>query len=96
MLITALQSFYTALGGFATAALMSVVGAVLVSMGAIYLVPAFEIIAVFTGLVAVGALVHGSVVLVRETRIAVQVLRERAAGVRARILPIRDSGPGID
>lgn len=85
LLISALQSFYTALGGFACAALISVCGAVLVSVGIDVLVPAFEIITVLSGLLAVGALVNGSVILVRETRIAVQILRERAAGVRARM-----------
>ncbi len=85
LLISALQSFYTALGGFACAALISVSGAVLVSMGVEVLVPAFEIITVLSGFLAVGALVNGSVILVRETRIAVQVLRDRAAGVRSRM-----------
>jgi hypothetical protein len=89
MLIRALSNFYTALGGFATAALLSLIGAVLVSGGADVAVPIFEIIAVVTGLIAVGALVHGSVLLVRETRIAVQVLRERAEQVRARISATR-------
>jgi hypothetical protein len=84
MLIEALRSFYTALGGFAGAALLSLLGAVLVSIGSTPLVPVFELIAVGAGLLAVGALIHGSVILVRETRIAVQVLRERAAVVRAR------------
>jgi hypothetical protein len=85
MLIQALSSFYTALGGFAAAALLSLIGAVLVSGGATLAVPIFELIAVVTGLIAVGSLVHGSVLLVRETRIAVQVLRERAERIRARI-----------
>ena len=96
LLISALRSFYTALGGFATAALLSVLGAVLVSMGIEPLVPAFEIVASVTGLVAVGALVHGSVVLVRETRIAVQVLRERAAGIRARLADPGAGAAGLD
>jgi hypothetical protein len=91
LLIRALRSFYLALGGFASAALLSVVGAVMISMGATPLIPVFEIVAALAGLVAVVALVHGSVVLVRETRIAVQVLRERAALVRARIGPVVDS-----
>jgi hypothetical protein len=82
MLIRALQAFYTALGAFASATLLSLAGAVLVSMGSEGWVPAFEIIAVVTGLVAVGSLVQGSVLLVRETRIAVQTLRDTAAGVR--------------
>lgn len=93
MLIKALGSFYTALGGFALAALVSLIGAGLVSAGASPVVPIIEIIAVAAGVVAVGTLVHGSVILVRETRIAVQVLRERASGVRARMNAIGAGQP---
>jgi hypothetical protein len=85
MLLRALRSFYTALGGFASAALLSLVGAVMVSMGVEMLVVPFEVIAVLAGLLAVGALVQGSIVLVRETTIAVQVLRERAESIRSRL-----------
>jgi hypothetical protein len=84
MLIAALRSFYVALGGFAAATLISLLGAVLVRLSGPVLL-ALEIGAVASGTIAVGALVHGSMLLVRETRIAVRVLRERAAAVRARI-----------
>jgi len=47
--------------------------------------PVLEVLAAVTGVLAVGALVSGSLVLVRETRIAVQTLQDRAAGVRARV-----------
>ena len=85
MLIQALRSFYAALGGFAVAALVSLLGAVLVRFEPDQLVFVFEIIAVSAGMIAVAALVHGSVMLVRETRIAVQVISQRAAAVRTRI-----------
>jgi len=85
MLIQALRSFYAALGGFASAALISLVGAVMVRLATPRVVIAFELIAVAAGLLAVAALVHGSLMLVRETRIAVQVIRQRADGVRALI-----------
>ena len=91
LLLKALQAFYTALGGFASATLLSLIGAVSVSMGLTYMVPAFEIIAVVTGLVAVGALVQGSMLLVRETRIAVQTLRYNAKGVRDLIASVRSA-----
>jgi uncharacterized membrane protein len=84
MLLGALRSFYVALGAFAAATLISLLGAVLVRLSGL-VVLALEIGAVATGAIAVGALVHGSMLLVRETRIAVRVLRERAAAVRARI-----------
>ncbi|MEX2582351.1 MAG: DUF2721 domain-containing protein [Gemmatimonadota bacterium] len=90
LLIQALQSFYAALGGFAAAALLSLLGAVLVRLSTQAVVIAFEVIAVAAGLVAVAALIHGSVMLVRETRIAVLVIRQRADGVRARIAARRE------
>ena len=43
-----------------------------------------EILAVGAGTVGVAALVRGSIILVRETGIAVRVISERAASVRAR------------
>ncbi|MFN2563717.1 MAG: DUF2721 domain-containing protein [Gemmatimonadaceae bacterium] len=84
MLLGALRSFYVGLGGFAAATLVSLLGAVLARLSGPAVV-ALEILAVAAGTVAVGALVHGSVLLVRETRIAVYVLRERAAAVRAHV-----------
>ena len=44
-----------------------------------------EVAAVGAGSVAVGALVHGAVLLLRETRLAVDILHERAENVRARL-----------
>jgi hypothetical protein len=84
MLLQALRSFYIGLSGFATATLVSLLGAVLIRFSNA-IVLALEIAAVTAGVVAVGALVHGSLLLVRETRIAVYVLRERAAAIRARV-----------
>ena len=84
MLIQALRSFYVALGGFASATFVSLVGAVLVPVGAGAFVTIPEMLGIAAGLVAVGAIVNGSVILLRETRLAVQAIRERAANVRAR------------
>jgi hypothetical protein len=85
MLLRVLQSFYIALGAFASAALISLIGAVLVPVISGPLGTAIEALAVVAGTVAVGALVRGSIILVAETRIAVQVLRDGAADVRARL-----------
>ena len=87
MLLVALRSFYVALGSFASAALVSLLGAVLVLMGAGGPVRVLEVGGVVAGLLAVSALVHGSVVLVRETRLVVQVLQECAASIHARAVP---------
>src|SRR5712691_1459663 len=78
MLLVALRSFYVALGSFASAALVSLLGAVLAPLSAGGPVRVLEVGGVVAGLLAVSALVHGSVVLVRETRLVVQVLQERA------------------
>jgi len=82
LLVSALRSIYLALGTFAFATLVSLIGAVLVPLVTGALVRTLEAIAVSAGIVAVGALVHGSIVLVRETRLVVDVLHERAQTVR--------------
>jgi hypothetical protein len=85
MLIRALRFFYGALGGFASAAFLSLVGAALAASTPGPLSTVLESVALGAGLLAVGSLVAGALLLVQETRLAVDVLRERAAGVRARL-----------
>ena len=87
MILSALQSFYVAIGGFACATFVSLIGAILVPMAIGAVVRVVEGLALLVGLVAVAALVHGSAVLVRETRIVVKVLQERAAGIQRRADP---------
>ena len=87
MLVAALRSVYIASGSFASATLVSLFGALIVPIGAEALVRVLEVCAVVAGLLALGALIYGSVVLMRETRIVVQVLQERAASVHARAMP---------
>src|SRR5690348_15320659 len=77
LLMRVLRSFYVALAGFAFAALVSLVGAVLTSTRQQLVINIFEGTAVAAGAVAVGALMHGAVLLVRETRLAVGILQER-------------------
>lgn len=91
MLVASLRSFYAAMGSFASATLVSLLGAVMVPLGIPEPVKVLEVIGVLAGVLAVGALVHGSVLLVRETRIVLQILQERAAGVQARVLPKSDA-----
>lgn len=80
MLIQSLRSFYIALGSFANTALLSLIGALFAPM-----LPSLtllgEIVAVTAG--GVGALVLGTLLLVRETRIAVGVMEERVQRVQA-------------
>ena len=81
-LLSALRSIYLALGSFAFSTLVSLVGAVMAPLAPAALVRTLEAVGVTGGIVAVGALVHGSILLVRETRLVVQVLHERAQNIR--------------
>ena len=83
MLIRALRVFYIAIGGFASAALISLLGAVLTPVFPNLLSRTFELVAVGAGIIGVMGLVRGAVLLVGETRIAVGVLDERVARVQA-------------
>jgi hypothetical protein len=86
LLLGSLRHFYLALGGFALATLVSLVGAVMVPLEwAAPIVRLVEVVAVAAGVVAVTALVTGSARLVQETRIAVEVMGERSARMRGRL-----------
>ncbi|QOV89869.1 DUF2721 domain-containing protein [Humisphaera borealis] len=78
LLLKALTSIYLSLGAFAAASLLSLMGA-LIGDRAAYVSFAAGILAILAGLVGVGGLVAGSVRLVRETRIALQSLKDEAA-----------------
>lgn len=84
LLLRALRSVYIALSGFSTAALASLLGATFVSAGQTAVTMALESVAIFSGAIAVASLIYASVLLVRETRLAVAVLQERAAFAQLR------------
>jgi hypothetical protein len=84
LLLSALRSFYIALGSFSAAVLVSLLGAILTPVGVAGTVRAMEFIGVLTGAAAIAALIHGSVTLIRETRIAVQIVRDRIADIHTR------------
>jgi hypothetical protein len=85
LLLRVLRSFYIALGAFALATLVSLIGAVVAVIERGAAVRALELIGVVAGAAAVGALIHGSSLLIRETRMAVGVVSERADRARARL-----------
>ena len=87
LLVRALRSLYSALGAFAFATLLSLVGAVSARFSSGPVVLALEIVAVLAGAVAVAALVNGSLLLLRETSMAVDMLGERTRALRARRQP---------
>lgn len=84
LLLRGLRSFYIALGAFALATLFSLLGSVLAPLIRVSGMPILEVAGVIAGFVAVAAIVSGSALLLRETRIAVKVLSDRAADVRVK------------
>ncbi|MBU3666565.1 MAG: DUF2721 domain-containing protein [Chthoniobacterales bacterium] len=77
LIVRALRGFYLAMGAFALATLLSLVGAVLEAFDPLGAVRAVELAALAAGVVAFGGLMTGSFHLLRETRIAVQQMETR-------------------
>ena len=84
LLLRALRSVYIALSGFATAALASLLGATFIAAGPGAITMSLESVAVLAGAIAVASLIYASVLLVRETRLAVASLQARAAAAQLR------------
>jgi HAMP domain-containing protein len=78
MLIWALRDFYVSLGCFASTTLLALIGSGSAPHVVAGVTWALEVVAVGIALVAVAAMARGSWLLVRETRIAVAVLSDRA------------------
>ncbi|HEX6973373.1 MAG TPA: DUF2721 domain-containing protein [Vicinamibacterales bacterium] len=85
LLLRAMRSAYVALSGFASAALISLVGAVLLTLAPRWLSSSLELLGIAAGIIAVASVIHASSLLVRDTRIAVTVLQERAAEIQSRM-----------
>jgi hypothetical protein len=78
LLIAALTRFYTSLGSFAASALISLVGAVTVPIGYRSVQVIVTSLALVAGVIGVGGLVFGCTLLIRETRLTVQALRDES------------------
>jgi hypothetical protein len=76
LLLSALRILYASLGGFASCALISVVGAMVTHYGYEVLFDVAAFAALATGLAAVLGLVAGCAVMVAETRLALQGVEE--------------------
>jgi len=76
LLVRALTSFYVSVGAFAAASLVSLLGAALDLADQQPLQPLTLGVAFVAGFFGVGGLVSGSGLLVFETRMALQILRE--------------------
>jgi HAMP domain-containing protein len=99
MLIWALRDFYVSLGCFASTTLLALVGAGSAPHVGSAVTRALEIVAVGIALAAVAAMARGSLLLVRETRIAVGVLGDRASRLQQyfrtrQVLPDELPNPG--
>jgi hypothetical protein len=82
ILVRAMRTCYIALSGFASAALVSLLGAVLSETGPWALGKALELLAVLAGVIAVGSLILAAIGLFQDAQMAVGVIQTRAAGLR--------------
>ena len=78
LLVKALRVFYASLGLFATAALLSLVGAIVTSYGSRVWFAVTAALALLVGTIAVVGLAVGCGLMVHETRLAVRNLAEEA------------------
>ena len=78
LLLRALRMFYTSIGSFAAAALISIIGSLLVGAFGEVLLKALAALGLIAGGIGVGGLVIGCTLMASETRLAVQFLEEEA------------------
>ncbi len=83
-LLQALRAFYMALGNFAAAALVSLIGAILATSEHHIIFRVSLWLALVTGIIGVSGLVYGCSLLVVETRLALLNVTEEADFIRAR------------
>ena len=78
LIVRALTCFYTAVAGFVSCTLISLAGAVLVSMHVEFGVGLCFAIGFVAGTIGVSSMVAGALMLVRETRYSFGILREES------------------
>ena len=91
LLYRALRIMYASLGSFAAAALLSVIGSALSFFALRLAFDAAALIALLIGVYAVGALVFGCILMVGETRLALQTITEEAQYARTEWHPPESS-----
>jgi hypothetical protein len=84
LLVRGMKSFYSAVGAFAGASVLSLFGATLSFAGAEKLVQETLVLALLIGAGGLCGLIVGGVTLVRETNLALQVLAKESEIVRRR------------
>lgn len=94
-LLQALSAFYLALGNFAAAALISLIGASIATTEHRLVFRIALSLALITGVVGVSGLMVGCLMLVQETRLALLNVTDEAAIVRTRFKEyLRSTSPG--
>ena len=78
LLLRALRLFYTSIGSFAAAALIAIIGSVLVGAFGEEVLKAVAALGLIAGAIGVGGLVIGCMLMVSETRLAVRFLEEES------------------
>ena len=84
LIVRALTSFYLAVAGFVVSTLVSLVGAVLVSTGGAHGVRLSFALAFVAGSIGVFAMFTGALMLARESRFSVRILREEREFITSR------------
>ncbi len=84
LMLHALRAFYLALGSFAAASLVSLIGASVAASEHTLVYRSTLLLALVTGVIGVGGLVVGCALLVTDTRLALLNVSEEARLVRAR------------
>ena len=99
LIVRALTCFYTAVAGFVSSTLISLIGAIMVSANMGHGTTVCFAIAMLTGTLGVWWMVAGSVMLVRETRFSFRILTEESKFLteraRQRIPQVPDLSPGL-
>jgi hypothetical protein len=99
LIVRALTCFYTAVAGFVSSTLISLIGAVMVSANMGHGITVCFAIAMLTGTLGVCSMVAGAVLLVRETRFSFRILTEESKFLteraRQRIPHVPDLSPGL-
>lgn len=100
LIVRALTCFYTAVAGFVSSTLISLIGAVMVSANMGHGVAVCFVIAMLTGTLGVCSMVAGAVMLVRETRFSFRILTEESKFLteraRSRLPQDADFSPGLE
>lgn len=82
LLVRALSRFYLSAGLFAAATCIALLGAILDYLHITWLTPTIQVTSLVTVMAGVGSLVHGAVILVRETNVAISVVNQQQEAVR--------------